>query len=119
LQHTFATFALRAGISVFELSRVMGASLAMIDLHYGHLARDGREHAVALLDAQVDETSAWTLRGHRTEQPHWAHRTGRGYMSLQERETGRLRMPAKKKQKQAAANGKAVKTKKKKTSRGK
>jgi hypothetical protein len=40
-------------------------------------------------------------------------------MSLQERETGRLRMPAKKKQKQAAANGKAVKTKKKKTSRGK
>jgi hypothetical protein len=26
----------------------MGTSLAMIDLHYGHLASDGREHAVAL-----------------------------------------------------------------------
>ena len=27
----------------------------MIDIHYGHLARDGREHAVALLDALVAE----------------------------------------------------------------
>jgi len=29
----------------------MGASLTMIDRHYGHLARDGREHAAALLDS--------------------------------------------------------------------
>jgi integrase len=50
LRHTFATFALRAGISTFELSRYMGASLTMIDSHYGHLARDGREHAIQLLD---------------------------------------------------------------------
>jgi hypothetical protein len=28
----------------------MGASLTMIDRHYGHLARDGREHAIKLLD---------------------------------------------------------------------
>jgi integrase len=51
LRHTFATFALRAGISTFDLSRYMGASLTMIDRHYGHLARDGREHAITLLDA--------------------------------------------------------------------
>ncbi len=50
LRHTFATFALRAGISTFEFSRYMGASLTMIDRHYGHLARDGREHAIRLLD---------------------------------------------------------------------
>ena len=50
LRHTFATFALRARISTFELSRYMGASLTMIDRHYGHLARDGREHAIRLLD---------------------------------------------------------------------
>jgi integrase len=50
LRHTFATFALRAGISTFDLSRYMGASLTMIDRHYGHLARDGREHAINLLD---------------------------------------------------------------------
>jgi hypothetical protein len=51
LRHTFATFALRASISTFDLSRYMGASLTMIDRHYGHLARDGREHAIKLLDA--------------------------------------------------------------------
>lgn len=50
LRHTFATFALRAGISTFDLSRYMGTSLAMIDRHYGHLARDGRAHAIKLLD---------------------------------------------------------------------
>jgi integrase len=68
LRHTFATFALRAGISTFELSRYMGASLTMIDRHYGHLARDGREHAIRLLDlftaAEPDVhavDAAWTL----------------------------------------------------------
>jgi hypothetical protein len=54
LRHTFATFALRAGISTFDLSRYMGTSLAMIDRHYGHLARDGREHAIRLLDTYRD-----------------------------------------------------------------
>ncbi len=71
LRHTFATFALRAGISTFDLSRFMGASLTMIDRHYGHLARDGREHAAALLDSLAgSETpaSAWTLGGRRHEQ---------------------------------------------------
>jgi hypothetical protein len=29
----------------------MGASLTRIDRHYGHLARDGREHAIRLLDS--------------------------------------------------------------------
>ena len=70
LRHTFATFALRAGISTFDLSRYMGASLTMIDRPYAHLARDGRDHAINLLDAysrpgeagvhQVDV--AWTLQ---------------------------------------------------------
>jgi hypothetical protein len=42
------------GISTFDLSRYMGTSLAMIDRHYGHLARDGREHAIRLLDSYKD-----------------------------------------------------------------
>ncbi len=59
LRHTFATFALRAGISTFELSRYMGASLTMIDRHYGHLAKDGRQHAIDLLDTlSATETAA-------------------------------------------------------------
>jgi hypothetical protein len=36
----------------------MGARLTMIDHHYGHLARDGREHAIKLLDAL---NAPWTL----------------------------------------------------------
>lgn len=62
LRHTFATFALRAGISTFDLSRYMGASLTMIERHYGHLARNGREHAIQLLDAlSAPEARPWTL----------------------------------------------------------
>ena len=40
----------------------------MIDRHYGHLARDGREHATALLDSLAADkaaAAAWTLRGRR------------------------------------------------------
>ena len=34
----------------------------MIDRHYGHLARDGREHAIMLLDAlNAPEFNPWTL----------------------------------------------------------
>jgi integrase len=63
LRHTYATFALRAGVPVFAVSRFMGTSIAMIDRHYGHLANDSREHAVALLDALAFERTvdaAWT-----------------------------------------------------------
>jgi integrase len=62
LRHTFATFALRAGISTFDLSRYMGGRLTMIDRHYGHLARDGREHAIRLLDElSAGQRPPWTL----------------------------------------------------------
>ena len=77
LRHTFATFALRAGISTFDLSRYMGASLTMIDRHYGHLARDGREHAIRLLDAlNAAEAERWTLvdAGWTSEPPTVANR---------------------------------------------
>jgi integrase len=69
LRHTFATFALRAGISTFDLCRYMGTSLTMIDRHYGHLARDAREHAFGLLDAHAAGDAAslaeWTPGGRR------------------------------------------------------
>jgi hypothetical protein len=46
----------------------MGASLTMIDRHYGHLARD--EHAIQLLDermaANVHGGRWWTLGGRHT-----------------------------------------------------
>jgi hypothetical protein len=36
----------------------MGASLAMIDRHYGHVARDGGKHAIRLLDGYADIKAA-------------------------------------------------------------
>jgi hypothetical protein len=66
LRHTYATFALRAGVSVLAVSRFMGSSIATIDRHYGHLARDSREHAVSLLDALSIERAVdagWTSHG--------------------------------------------------------
>jgi integrase len=79
LRHTFATFALRAGISIFDLSRSMGASLTMIDRHYGHLARDGREYAAALLDSLAADdvaVAAWTFGGRRRGQPQSSQERG-------------------------------------------
>ena len=80
LRHTYATFALRAGVPVFAVSRFMGTSIAMIDRHYGHLANDSRDHAVALLDAIAFERAvdaAWTLQqrparplNQRSSRPH-------------------------------------------------
>jgi hypothetical protein len=63
LRHTYATFAFRAGVSVFAVSRFKGPRIAMIDYHYGHLAGDSREHAVSLLDALAIERAVdagWT-----------------------------------------------------------
>jgi integrase len=54
LRHTYATWSLAAGVSLFTLSRRMGTSLAMIDATYGHLAPDAEEQERALLDAWDD-----------------------------------------------------------------
>ena len=59
LRHTFATEALAAGVSTFELSRVMGTSIAMIDRHYGHLARDSEDSIRARLDARSNRSGVY------------------------------------------------------------
>ena len=53
LRHTFATEALAAGVSMFELARPMGTSLQMIDRTYGHLARDSEDAIRARLNARA------------------------------------------------------------------
>ena len=76
LRHTYATFALRAGVPVFAVSRFMGSSIAMIDHHYGHLAHDSRQHAVSLLDALALERAvdaAWTSQPKRAKPLHDRH----------------------------------------------
>jgi integrase len=61
LRSTFASDALAAGVSVFELARVMGTSVRMIERHYGALL-DGAGAAIAdrldALDAERDRAKA-------------------------------------------------------------
>ena len=56
LRHTFATEALAAGVSIFELARLMGTSVAMIDRTYGHLARDSEESIRTRLEARANRS---------------------------------------------------------------
>jgi integrase len=56
LRHTFATEALAAGVSIFELARLMGTSVAMIDRTYGHLATDTDERIRARLDGRSERS---------------------------------------------------------------
>ncbi len=58
LRHTFATEALAGGVSIFELARLMGTSVAMIDRRYGHLAKDSEEAIRARLEARRARSGA-------------------------------------------------------------
>jgi len=53
LRHSFASNALAAGISLYELSRYMGASVRVLEMHYAHVVRDAEETARAKLDAHA------------------------------------------------------------------
>ena len=50
MRHTFATWSLAAGTSIFTLARRMGTSVQMLDATYGHLARDADDHDRILVD---------------------------------------------------------------------
>ena len=60
VRHTFATWSLAAGMSIFTLARRMGTSVQMIDETYGHLARDADDQDRDVLDAYDTGNS----RGH-------------------------------------------------------
>jgi integrase len=51
LRSTFASNALAAGVTVFELAKVMGTSVAMIERHYGTLIGGAHAGIVGRLDA--------------------------------------------------------------------
>jgi hypothetical protein len=63
LRSTFASEALAAGVTVFELARVMGTSVAMIERHYGTLL-DGAGAGIAsrldALDTERDQATEAT-----------------------------------------------------------
>jgi integrase len=57
LRHTFASFAIAAGIATFEIARMMGTSIEQIEKSYGHLLPDALERGTAALEA-FDTTRA-------------------------------------------------------------
>jgi integrase len=60
-RHTFAAWAIRAGVQLFYLSRIMGTSVAQIDATYGHLVPDSEDYLRGLLDA-FDERAPARVR---------------------------------------------------------
>jgi len=52
-----------AGVSLFELARLMGTSPAMIDKTYGHLLPDALDRARTALDAFVGDAPAQIAEG--------------------------------------------------------
>ncbi len=51
LRSTFASNALAAGVTVFELAKIMGTSVRMIEKHYGALLDGAQAGIVARLEA--------------------------------------------------------------------
>ncbi len=63
LRHTFASEALAAGISTWELARLMGTSVAMVDRTYGHWARDAAASVLDRLDARAAQRGVEVASG--------------------------------------------------------
>ena len=53
LRSTFASNALAAGITVYELARIMGTSVSIIEAHYGALLDTAHETILNRLDAKA------------------------------------------------------------------
>ena len=57
LRHSFASFSIAAGVSLFELARFMGTSVGRIDATYGHLLPDSLDRTRSALDAFITNTA--------------------------------------------------------------
>lgn len=51
LRHSFASWSIAAGVGLFELARIMGTSVDMLDKVYGHLLSDSLDRARHALDS--------------------------------------------------------------------
>ncbi len=80
MRHTFATWSLAAGMSIFTLARRMGTSVQMIDDTYGHLARDADDQDRGILDPSTGALGTTRARFRRRNRP--AMRTRRRNRSV-------------------------------------
>jgi integrase len=63
LRHSYASFSIAAGVSLFELARFMGTSVEQIDRTYGHLLPDSIERTRVALDAYIASTASAAAEG--------------------------------------------------------
>ena len=57
LRHTYASFSIAAGVSLFELARFMGTSVDQIDKTYEHLLPDPLDRTRTALDTFVHDAA--------------------------------------------------------------
>lgn len=62
MRHTFATWALDGGVGIYDLARLMGTSVQMIDRTYGHLAKGQAERARERLNRRPSISTAESAR---------------------------------------------------------
>ena len=85
MRHSFATWALDAGLSIFELARYMGTSVEMIDRTYGHLAQGAEEAARSKLDdayarrSGQERATADAGEGRNSLYPAWILKRAMGF----------------------------------------
>jgi hypothetical protein len=84
LRDTFATFALRAGISAFDLSRYIGACLTMIDRRYGQ---------PSTLSLPSPSPAAQSMRGSRIDGGHGSESSADPVLQRAGRVAGRMSRP--------------------------
>ncbi len=58
LRHSFASWALAAGVPAYDVARYMGTSVRMLDMTYGHLVKGSEAIAVSRLDMYVNSRQA-------------------------------------------------------------
>jgi site-specific recombinase XerD len=63
MRHTFASFAIAAGVSLFYLARLLGSSVDQVDKTYGHLLREPEGYLRGLLDAYDTATEDVAAQG--------------------------------------------------------
>lgn len=70
MRHSFATEMLAAGVSIFELARLMGTSVKVIDRTYGHLATDSEDAIRARMNARGGRMGVrWASGGNGDDAP--------------------------------------------------
>jgi integrase len=67
MRHSYASFALAADISIFDLARLMGTSVKVIDDTYGHLVHDTFDRARAALERRAAAETARAKRARRLD----------------------------------------------------